>query len=414
MLGASARAGLITGVPLTIDPFIPTIVSRRGARTALAIGRRVGAESVRHRPQRPGRLAACRAQLHLHRTDGRDIQRAQHGPSRPVRRAPVDRARPDVARELLVEATQFLMPGRRLGRAGRNRALTGNWLLRGSVVFSRQQSFMATQGQRPSLRHPSGSLPHRCPARGWRYGRGVPRARHAARAERRDQTPAASLRERCRSPVPLRAGSEDARRAQSPQHRHDSRNQDTAAGRALVLELVEGDTLDQRLRTGSLPVAEAANMPARSLPRSKRPMTRASPTAISNRGTSRLRRRASPSCSTSDWPSPQAPWPALPNRIRRRWTPPATNNRGTVGHEPRAGPRPAGRQTHGHLGVRVRVDKCSADAGRSLADGHRHARGHRRTRTRVGPTAGWHPCVDAQAAPAVSREESEAAPPRHR
>jgi hypothetical protein len=28
MLGASARAGLITGVPLTIDPFIPTIVFR--------------------------------------------------------------------------------------------------------------------------------------------------------------------------------------------------------------------------------------------------------------------------------------------------------------------------------------------------------------------------------------------------
>ena len=27
MLGASARDGLITGVPLTIDPFIPTIVA---------------------------------------------------------------------------------------------------------------------------------------------------------------------------------------------------------------------------------------------------------------------------------------------------------------------------------------------------------------------------------------------------
>ena len=52
-------------------------------------------------------------------------------------------------------------------------------------------------------------------ARCRRHGRGLSRARSAARPRRRDQGPAGGVRRRCRPPAPLRAGSAGGRRAQS-------------------------------------------------------------------------------------------------------------------------------------------------------------------------------------------------------
>ena len=99
------------------DALGPVAAARRRDRPALSIGGGVGAESVWEGARRAGRLAARRTQLHLLRTDGRHHQRAEHGPPRTVRRASDDRARRDLARELLGEAERLLTPPPSANRA---------------------------------------------------------------------------------------------------------------------------------------------------------------------------------------------------------------------------------------------------------------------------------------------------------
>ncbi len=62
------------------------------------------------------------------------------------------------------------------------------------------------------------------PRQAWRrrHGRGVSRARHEAQSRRRDQGAARVVRGRCRSPRAVHARSEDARVAQSSEHRRRS------------------------------------------------------------------------------------------------------------------------------------------------------------------------------------------------
>ena len=55
----------------------------------------------------------------------------------------------------------------------------------------------------------------------------------------------------------------------------------------LVLELVEGDTLADRIKAGPVPVEEAMTLPCKSLKPSKRPMKRESSTATSSQPISR-------------------------------------------------------------------------------------------------------------------------------
>ena len=91
-----------------------------------------------------------------------------------------------------------------------------------------------------------------------RDGRGVSRPRRAARPRRRDQDPVAAYRRRLRSAW---CGS-SARRACSPSLNHPNIAaiygvEESGGQPALVLELVDGETLADRIAAGPLPVAEA-------------------------------------------------------------------------------------------------------------------------------------------------------------
>ena len=96
------------------------------------------------------------------------------------------------------------------------------------------------------------------PARRGRDGRSVSRARHEARARRRDQDPAARLHRRPGAARALRARSADAGRAQSSAHRRDLRRRGSRRCPSAGAGAGRGrDAGRSRWQRGPLPVAEA-------------------------------------------------------------------------------------------------------------------------------------------------------------
>ena len=94
-------------------------------------------------------------------------------------------------------------------------------------------------------------------ARRRRDGRSVSGARHQAGARRRAEDPAAAVHGGRRSRGALRTRSTLLASLNHPHIGAIYGFEDTGNVPALVLELVEGDTLDDRVRRGPLPLSEA-------------------------------------------------------------------------------------------------------------------------------------------------------------
>ena len=106
-----------------------------------------------------------------------------------------------------------------------------------------------------------GAYQIRVASRRGRHGRGLPRARHQAGTRRRDQGPC--RRAFTSDPERLARFEREARMLASLNHPHIGAIygvEDAAGVRALVLELVEGPTLAERLSAGPLSVAEALSI----------------------------------------------------------------------------------------------------------------------------------------------------------
>ena len=166
----------------------------------------------------------------------------------------------------------------------------------------------------PSARRTVSGTKVRClrggrPARRRRYGRGVSRARYQARSRRRDQGPRAG-----RSPaIPIAWCASSARRRRSPSLNHPHIAQiygledDRPDVAALVMELVDGEDLAERIARGAIPAGRGA-----------------SDRAADRRG-ARGRARAGHRPSRSQAREHQGPRRMAPSRCstsgsRRRWT----------------------------------------------------------------------------------------------
>ena len=229
-----------------------------------------------------------------------------------------------------------------------------------------------------------------------RHGRGLPRAGCDARSRRRDQGPAASpFATRSAAARPVRArihGS--SRRSTIPTSPRSTASSEINGVRFLILELVEGPTLADRLRAEPLPPArrstsrlqiagalEAAHERGHRPPRSetsqhqdRRPDVRDQAARFRPREGARRRRRAIASA---------------PHRDRNgdhRWH---RDLRHVRVHEPGTGARQAGGQAHGHLGVRLRALRdADRQAGVPRRDALGHHRGRARARAGLVPAAG--------------------------
>ena len=201
-------------------------------------------------------------------------------------------------------------------------------------------------------------------------------------------------------PPPLRARGPRARRAQPPGDRHHLRPRVIEGAPYLVLELVAGETMQERLERGPLEVREAtavARQVAEALEEAHR---KGVCIATSSRPTSCSRPAAASRCSTSA--SPRACRAAPP----RRRPSPAWPRRGHGAghgalHEPRAGARQRDRHPHRRLGFRRPALRDAQRPPRvSRPHGTRHPRLHPARRGGPRAAAGR----DAAAAPRAHRE----------
>ena len=128
---------------------------------------------------------------------------------------------------------------------------------------------------------------------------------------------------RCRRPgaaVPARAGSASAGVAQSPSVATLFGFESAGDVHFLVMELVAGETLAQRIGRARLSLEEALPSSARSRKRWRRHTRAASCIGTSSPPTSRSRRKAGSRCSTSVWPGSSGV-KAPPGRPSRRPSP---------------------------------------------------------------------------------------------
>ena len=124
--------------------------------------------------------------------------------------------------------------------------------------------------------------------------------------------------------------------APAPQHLHDLRRRRDTTGRPFIaMELLEGETLRDRLGTGAAEARRAARPRDARSPTRSRPRTRAgSSTATSSRPTSSSRSAGRPSSSTSGWPSART----AADEVRRKHGAAHRDGRGAP-DEPRHGDR---------------------------------------------------------------------------
>ena len=162
--------------------------------------------------------------------------------------------------------------------------------------------------------------------------------------------------------------------------------------RGLILELVDGETLAERLSRGPLSVSEALGIAAEicqaldaaheARHRSSRPEA-GQHQAQHARGRQGAGFRARAREGRREHARPVAVADAHARDARRR------DPRHGGLHEPRAGARPAGGQAHGRLGVRLRAVR-DAERPCQLRSRHavRHDRGRARARAGLGAAAG--------------------------
>ena len=156
---------------------------------------------------------------------------------------------------------------------------------------------------------------HRCPvrdvrdsgaARDRRHGRSVPRAGHPLEARRRCQG-AAGVGRRHRPVVRFQREAELLAALNHPNIAAIYGVEEIEGTRALILELVEGPTLADRLARDRFRSTKRLRSPVRSSTLSTRLTKKASSIAISSRPTSRCVRTERSRCSTSAWPKRSNP-----------------------------------------------------------------------------------------------------------